>query len=398
MKIFSGSRLILLLFLLMMCCFSQAVSAQEVESFEPDIHPFADYEEREALPEVLVKGKVIEIIEESEILDPISLKPITSQTLKVRLTSGEFKGREISIQHNETDNLVFNIKVKPGDGVIVLLVVEESRIQAAFIADHLRVNYQYILGIIFIILLLAIGWKKGAKTLCALILTLVLIGGVLLPGLLKGYSPVLLSTGIAILATALTTLIVGGWTLKSLAAILGTGGGVAIAGFLALVSGKAAHLTGFGAEEAAMLLYLPENISLDIQGILFAGIIISALGACMDVSMSIASSIEEVKRTDPYLKASSLIRSGMNVGRDIMGTMANTLILVYTGSSLQLMLVFMAFKEPLLKIINLDMVASEVVRALSGSIGMITVIPLTAIIAGTFFGRNTSKAVQDNMG
>lgn len=340
------------------------------------------------LSEVMVKAKIVSIMDEREFPDPISQKLMVSQTLKVRVTSGAFKGQEIVIVHNENDNPAFNIRVKPGDGILLVLMLDQGKVKEAYIADLLRVNYQYLLAIIFVVLLLAIGWKKGAKALCSLLLTLILIGGVLLPGLLKGYSPVFLSTVVAFVATALTMLIVGGWSTKSFASILGTLSGVAIAGVLALVAGKAAHLTGFGVEEAAMLLYLPDNITLDIQGILFAGIIIGALGASMDVSMSIASSIEEVKRTDPSLQVEQLIRSGMNVGRDIMGTMANTLILAYTGSSIQLMLVFMAFRESPLKIFNLDMVASEVVRAFSGSIGMISVIPLTALIAGMLFGKN----------
>lgn len=111
----------------------------------------------------------------------------------------------------------------------------------------------------------------------------------------------------------------------------------------------------------------------------------------MDVSMSIASAVEEVKRVCPELGIWRLFQSGMNVGRDIMGTMTNTLILAYTGSSLQLILIFMAYQESLLKIFNLDMIASEVVRALSGSIGMIMVIPLTSVIAAILYGRNKKK-------
>ncbi|HEY8464930.1 MAG TPA: YibE/F family protein [Bacillota bacterium] len=336
--------------------------------------------------EIMVQGKIIAIMAEEKVIDPMSRRPVLSQKLKVRLTSGKHQGKELTIIHNETDNPAFNIRVGLGDRVIVLLVLGPDGIQEAHIADLVRVNYLYVLGMVFVVLLLAIGWKKGAKALCSLFLTLTLICGVLLPGLLKGYSPVLLTAVIALAATVITMLVVGGFTIKSLAAILGTLGGVVIAGSLALGIGKAAHLTGFGTEEAAMLLYLPENIKLDIQGILFSGIIIGALGACMDVGMSIAAAVDEVKRLNPGLSGGKLICSGMNVGRDIMATQANTLILAYTGGSIQLILVFMAFKESLLKVLNLDMVVSEIVRAFAGSIGMITVIPITALVSGLLFG------------
>jgi uncharacterized membrane protein len=355
--------------------------------------------ENQAPAEILVKGKVIEVISEEEILDPLSQQPTKHQILKVLITSGKYKGKEVAVINYQTDNPVFNIEVGDGDGVIVALEMDETdknKIKEAYIADHLREDELYILLMIFVILILAIGWRKGAKALCALLLTLVLIWGLLLPGFLHGYSPIFLTAIIAIIATVVTILIVGGRTLKSITAICGTLGGVAVAGLLAFIVGKAAHLTGFGTEEAAMLLYIPQAANLDIQGLLFAGIIIGALGASMDVSMSIASAVEEVKRVCPGLNIWRLFQSGMNVGRDIMGTMANTLILAYTGSSLQLILIFMAYKETILKIFNLDMIASEVVRALSGSIGMIMVIPLTSVIAAVLYGSKKERALKEN--
>lgn len=251
---------------------------------------------------------------------------------------------------------------------------------------------------IFIILLLLVGWSKGLKALITLLLTLGLILGVLLPGILRGFDPVILTLVLAVVVTVINTLIIGGCSRKSLASIVGTIGGLVIAGIIALNIGKAAYLTGFGTEESAMLLYLPKNIHLNIQGILFAGIIIGALGAVMDVSMSVASAIEEVKRVNPVLTMMELIRSGMNVGRDIMGIMANTLILAYTGSSVSLLLIFMAYQDSLTLIMNLDMIASEIVRALSGSIGMIMVVPLTALIAGLLFSNRSpeAKSVEKN--
>ncbi len=338
------------------------------------------------LPELEATGKVIAVLSERQISDPLSGRPVNSQQIKVRITSGPYRGQEVIIVHDETDNPVFNIKVGYGDSVTLALTVDRGKLADVYITDLLRQNYLYALGVIFVVLLLAVGWQKGAKALCSLILTLILIWGALLPGILRGYSPVLLTIVITFVCATLTLLVVGGWTLKSLAAILGTLSGVVIAGTAAIVFGKAAHLTGFGNEEAGMLLYLPQSLTLDVQGLLFAGIIIGALGASMDVSISIASAVEEIKRTDPTLSATRLFRSGMNVGRDIMGTMSNTLILAYTGSSIQLILIFMAFGESYLKIINLDMVASEVVRAFAGSIGLIAVIPLTAAIAAMMFG------------
>ncbi len=341
------------------------------------------------------KGKVLAVLARTTVPDPISKKRVNSLTLKVRINTGDFQGTEVVIIHNETDNPVFNIAVKAGDQVTLGIVDNGAKTPDVYITGLVRENFLYGLALVFVVLLLAIGWKKGFKSLCALLLTLVLIWGVLLPGILNGYSPLLLTLLVSIAASVLTLLTVGGFTVKSWAAILGTMSGVAIAGTIALIAGQLAHLTGFGSEEAAMLLYLPANFHLDIQGILISGIIIGALGASMDVSISIASAVEEVQRTNPGLTTQKLIQSGMNVGRDIMGTMANTLILAYTGGSMQLILVFMAFKESFTKIINLDLVASEIVRALCGSIGMIAIIPLTAVIAGWLFGRQKPPALTE---
>lgn len=355
----------------------------------PQNQPQSDITE---VPE-LIRGQVLEIITQEKMADPLTGEPTAYQNLKVRLDSGTHKGKIISVTNYETSNPVFNIRVHPGDKILVALEEKaDGSINAAFVADHLREPQLYLLLILFIVLVLAIGWKKGAKAIAGLLLTLVLIWGVLLPGILRGYPPILLTVITAVAVIAITTLVIGGLSLKSLAAILGTIGGVVISGILALVVGKAAHLTGFGNESAAMLLYIPQNIHLDIQGLLFAGIIIGALGATMDMSISVASTVTELKRVNPGLGCNELIKSGMNVGQDVIGTMANTLILAYTGGSLQLILIFMAYQESVLKIINLDMVASEIVRALAGSIGMIMVVPFTAVISGWLMGskRDTS--------
>ncbi len=339
----------------------------------------------------LARGRVVEVLAEEEVMDVITNEPVVDQLLKVRLLSGDFKGKEIIVQNYGMHSPVYGIHVKKGDGVIIALQTEEGEIKEAYLADYLREPPIYVLSGLFVLALLAIGRRRGIKAFCSLLFTMALIWLVLLPGFLRGYNPILLTICISAVATMVTLFIVGGLTYKSLAAVLGTIGGVLIAGLTALLVGKAAHLTGFGTEEAAMLLYIPQDVSLDIQGLLFAGIIIGALGAVMDVSISVASAVEEVKKANPALSTSALIESGMNVGRDIMGTMSNTLILAYTGSSVPLLLIFMAYQESLVKMLNLDMIATEIVRALAGSLGMILVVPFIAVIAGLFFGGKAKK-------
>jgi uncharacterized membrane protein len=160
-----------------------------------------------------------------------------------------------------------------------------------------------------------------------------------------------------------------------------------VAGLLALVVGSAVRLTGFSSEEAQMLLYM-EGGPIDVRGLLFAGIIIGSLGAVMDVCVSIAAASLEVHCANPRLCFKDLVGSAMNVGRDIMGTMANTLILAYVGTAMPLLLLFMGYRMPWTTIANSDLVATEVVRALAGSIGLVTAIPLTALASGLFLVRS----------
>jgi uncharacterized membrane protein len=347
---------------------------------------------------LLIWGYVTQIISENTAPTQHARGKVTNQIVRVKLISGKFKGQEIVVTNMFGLNPVYDIKVKKGDGVVVALDLVNGKIKDAGITDRLREPWVYILIALFILLLLLVCRKKGMKALITLLLTLGVILGILLPGLLRGYDPVILTVAVAIVVAIINIIIIAGWSRKSFASIGGTIGGLIIAGIIALVIGKAAHLTGFGNEESAMLLYLPQNIKLNIQGLLFAGIIIGALGAVMDVSMSVASAIEEVRQANPNLTVPELIRSGMNVGRDITGIMANTLILAYTGSSISLLLMFMAYRDTMTLIMNLDVIASEIVRALSGSIGMIIVVPLTATVAGLLFGKqppSTKEAATD---
>jgi uncharacterized membrane protein len=200
---------------------------------------------------------------------------------------------------------------------------------------------------------------------------------------------------VAIISTTITFVLISGFTKKAAAATVGTAGGVLIAALISMIVGRAAHLTGMSSEEAQMLMYIPQNIKFNFRDLLFTGIIIGALGAVMDVAMSIASSLEEIKKSNPSISMSKLIKSGISIGRDIMGTMSNTLILAYTGASVPLLLLFMAYNMSYTKIINLDLIATEFVRALSASIGLILAIPLTALAAGMLFsfkGKNVSQS------
>jgi len=310
------------------------------------------------------------------------------QIFKVRITNGPFKGDIIEAHNFLETNSIYNIEVNEGDQIFILPEFDnEGNIINSYITETVKDKYLIIITVLFIIILIIIGKFKGIKAAITLAITAVSIITILLPLILKGYNPILISSVLAIAITIITLLIISGINRKTLSTIIGTSSGILIGGILALIFGKLSNLTGLSSEEARMLAFIPQDINFDYRGILFAGIILASLGAVMDVSMSISSSMLEIVKADPTIKKNNLISAGINIGRDIMGTMSNTLILVYIGSSLPLMLLFMAYDISFIELINKDIIASEIIRALSGSIGLIIAIPISVLVSASLFER-----------
>ena len=350
------------------------------------LEQFDDIEDYEEPIISFARAKVIRIEEvayEDQYAEHASFTSV--QLLEIRITSGKFKNNYVRVENYiEGHNEAFNIRVSEGSGV--LLYIEENEdgtIQNAYVSEILRDKYLLWLAIVFVLVLVAVGRLKGIKAVITLALTFVAVLRILLPAILRGHNPILISVLICIAITIVTLTIISGFNKKTFSAIIGTVGGFIIAGAIALIVGFSAKLTGFGTEESRMLLFIPQDIDFNYQGILFAGIIIGAMGAIMDVGMSVSSSMHEIKEANPQIKTKDLIKAGMNVGRDVMSTMSNTLILAYTGGAIHLLLIIMAYDITFTEIINTDLVASEVLRALAGSIGLICAVPITALVAGS---------------
>ena len=343
----------------------------------------------DSIPTEFAKGEVVEIISQNFNKDYGAGLLFDYQEVKVKITSGPFKGEIITIENTTTGNPAYDIWVSEGDKVLLILEILAGGIFNGYIADFQRDTYIYGLIGLFILLLILVGTKQGLKSVITLGLTVLVIGKGMLPLLFAGYNPVWLALFTGVIVTAFTLFIIGGITKKTISAVLGTSGGLFVAAFIAIFIGKLANLQGLSGEEAQMLMYIPQNIEFDFQGLLFAGIIIGALGAVMDVSMSIASALEEINAVATDISLKSLMRSGMNVGKDIMGTMSNTLILAYTGTSIPLFLLFMAYEQPFIKLINMEFLAVEFVRAISGTIGLILAIPITTVIAAFLMYKKT---------
>jgi len=333
------------------------------------------------------KGKVLSVTQGNH----------NTQQVTVKIISGKFKNRTVTIEHMSSSGMMgADIVLKARDKV--MLYVDENPSEAESpdgrplfnIADYSRSSPLYWLAFLYALLLIVIGGLKGIRALVSLVITIILIFLVLFPLTLLGFNPLLVAIIISGIVSLISFRIIGGKTIKSVSAAIGTLAGVAIAGLIALLVGKMVHLTGLSSEESRILLYSME-LKINYQGLLFGSILIGALGAVMDVGMSIASTIDEVSKVHPEANFKNLYTAGMNVGRDVMGTMSNTLILAYTGSSLPLLLLMVANNVSFAKIINLEMIAAEVIRALAGSIGLILCIPMTAAVAAILHHKKGGK-------
>lgn len=334
---------------------------------------------------VTYKGKVISV-------EPMGSQPFQeeweNQLITLKLLSGPQKSEIISLHHTLTGHPYFDLNVKKGDKVIVQVEASESHIDY-YIVDFARQMPMIVITALFILLVVIIGGHQGIKAIVSLFGMGIVIVTMILPLVLKGYNPILVTVGLSSILTGLFIVFVGGFTKKTVAATTGTIGGLLAAGLLAVIIGKASYLTGLSSGEAQILQYMDSSI--DFRGLLFSGIIIGALGAILDVGISIASAMEQIKEADPKTDFKTLFTRGILVGRDLIATMSNTLILAYVGSSLPLLLLFKASESNWGEVFNMELIGAEVVRAMAGSIGLTLAIPITAFISAFLFVKPENK-------
>lgn len=311
-----------------------------------------------------------------------------SEIVRVRFLNGPDKNKEENIEYYYDEALNIKLNLNPGSKVLVSQNKTASGSALYSIVDNYRINYLIYLGIAFSLILIIIGGLKGIRTLISILLTVIILFFVAIPLIIKGYNSIAIAIISSIVILVLNTIIACGYNKKAISTIIGTSSGVIIAGAIAYYIGKEVNLRGISMDESQMLFALKDIIKFSPEGILFTGIIWGTLGAVMDVGMSISSSINEIKIANPDYRFKDLFKSGIVIGRDIMSTMSNTLILAYFGSSLPLILLILISNENIMKVVNMDFIATEIVRSLAGSIGLILTIPITAFIAATMISKN----------
>lgn len=301
-----------------------------------------------------------------------------TQEVKVKIKTGELNGKEVDAVN--PDGSLFGADCKVGTKVIVIVnTTGGSTMTTVYNQDRTGAIYGF--ALIFVAVVCLIGGKKGFYAIASLAFAFICIVYLMFPLIYKGFSPILITIVIAVLTTIVTLGLLGGFTSKTLSAMIGTTSGVAIAALAAVLFGKAAGITGYNVTDIETLNYVAQNSSIKIGQLLFSGIIISSLGAVMDVGMSIASTIQEIHETNPELSREKLFVSGIHVGRDMMGTMTNTLIFAYVGGAITTLITNYAYDLSYRQLANSYVIGTEIMQGLSGSLGVVLTVPITAAIA-----------------
>lgn len=303
------------------------------------------------------------------------------QLCDVEILQGKFKGETVTGSNRLSGSLEQDKIFAVGDKILVTLDYTGDEIRVATLVDHYRINYEILLVGVFMIFLVGFSGIVGIKAILSFIFTILAMWKLLIPLFLMGYNPILIGMVTTIILVCLIIGLVYGIDRRSLAGIIGALAGSIVTCFMALFFVSRFKIHGAVMSYSEMLLYSGYE-NLNLTEIFIASIFIASSGAVMDVAVDITSAVAEVVEKKPDITRSEAIKSGINVGRSIMGTMMTTLLLAYSGGYIGLLMVFMAQGTPIINILNLKYVSSEILHTLVGSFGLITVAPFTAIASG----------------
>ncbi|WP_394900066.1 YibE/F family protein [Clostridium butyricum] len=318
------------------------------------------------------------------------------QLCEVEILQGKFKGKTVTGSNRLSGSLEQDKIFAVGDKILVTLDYTGDEIRVATLVDHYRINYEILLVGVFMIFLVGFSGIVGIKAILSFIFTILAMWKLLIPLFLMGYNPILIGMVTTIILVCLIIGLVYGIDRRSLAGIIGALAGSIVTCFMALFFVSRFKIHGAVMSYSEMLLYSGYE-NLNLTEIFIASIFIASSGAVMDVAVDITSAVAEVVEKKPDITRTEAIKSGINVGRSIMGTMMTTLLLAYSGGYIGLLMVFMAQGTPIINILNLKYVSSEILHTLVGSFGLITVAPFTAIASGILLAeRNTENETQIN--
>ena len=361
-----------LIYILFVCVFAVfVIKLNQVEKTELVVRTGQTFE----------KAKVVKILQDN--LEENGTR-VGEQKVRVRMLTGVRKGEELDI--TSSSGYLFGAACKPGMKVIVMQsVAGDSTVASVYTQD--REGVIYIFALIYLLVLCLIGGKQGIKGCLGLVFTFFCVIFVYLPLVYLKYSPFWTAVFVCFITTLVTMYLIGGPTRKTCAATLGTLVGVILAGVSAWCFSKASGISGYNVSDIETLMTLWNTNRIQVGGLLFSGLLISCLGAVMDVAMSISSAIDEIYRQNLSLSRKELFKAGLRVGRDMMGTDSNTLILAFAGSSVSTLLLNYSYNLPYQQIINSNNIGIAIMQGLAGSFGIVLSVPFTVLICTILFHK-----------
>jgi len=315
--------------------------------------------------------------------------PAKSEILKARILGGSYRNQQVLVQNIKDPNRIplRNIEVEPGDEVLLKVDGTTRSIYRTLMHNYSRDGVLLYLAGLFVFLMVMVGRFQGVRTALALGISITVVFKVLVPLIMAGYDPVLVVIVVSGIIVLTSLMIIAGFNRKTGAATIGILGGVVVASLIVLYADHRLHFTGISSSRSAIAAQFTVSQNLDFRKILMAGIIMGLLGTAMDAAIAVASAVREVRRANPKMTMTQLIAAGMNVGTDVLGTMANTLIFAYLGLRVMLLMTLAGtsiFSGSKVEIMNAETIAAEVLRLLAGSIGLVLTIPITAIAAASW--------------
>lgn len=315
---------------------------------------------------------------------------IGKQTVTLKLLSGKYKGKEVEAV--SSSSYLYGVHCVVGMKVIAS-VSESSDSVYVNVYSYDRSPIIYIIIIFFLIILCIIGGKQGINSAIALIFTFICIVFLFLPMIYRGISPIFAAIIVSVLTTIVTMYLIGGISSKTFTSIIGTVLGVIISGFFALIFGHLTKISGYNVSDIEQLSYVGQMTNINIGELMYAGILISSLGAIMDVAMSVSSTINEIFYRNPELSSKELFKSGINVGKDMMGTMSNTLILAFTGGSLNTLVFMYAYNYPAIQIMNMYSIGIEIIQGIAATLGVVLTVPIVSLISASHLCRKKKMEI-----
>ncbi len=312
-------------------------------------------------------------------------------SFRAQALNTSLRGKTLDVVQEIDKTYAFSPKqVEQGDTILVEGYTQDGEMQYYF-GDFVRITPLLWLLVIFCILVIVFSRMQGLKTIVSLGFTCLSVFVVLIPAILNGHNIYFWSIAVCVFITVMTLCIISGFNVKALCAGIGCVCGVLCSGLIVLIMDKLLNMTGLLEEESVYLIQLYPDNPINLKAIIFAMIIVGAVGAVMDVSMSISSSLYELKMKSPDIAPKELMKSGFTIGRDMMGTMANTLVLAYIGSSLTSVLLLVAYNAGIEQVVNKEMIVAEILQALAGSMGMLLTLPLTSAVCAMIYMKGENR-------